>query len=266
MSSLGDLQLRMRNAIVGGDFSSIAPMLAGGRDPVQRLAIHRRHYQTSLVKTLTGKFPATSWLAGESLVTEAARHFVCEHPPQAPCLSEYGEQFPRFLARWASEERSGYICQFAELEWHVGHVAVAVDGPPLSMEAFSAIPEDALTRLRLLLQTGARYVQGTWPIDDLFRIYLTDSASESDCEIHPVQLWLEVRGSRGDFRFNRLEAGVYRFRESISKGMCLGDAAASALDRDPAFDPGRALTDLVTDDLVTFISLPFNRKENIYEH
>ena len=37
---------------------------------------------------------------------------------------------------------------------------------------------------------------------------------------------------------------------------CRGTAAEHALDADPAFEPGRALTKLVSDGLVTAVTLP----------
>src|SRR4051812_44951384 len=94
-----DLQRRMRNAIVAEHPATdeIAPFLVGARDPRARLAIHRRHYEASLVTALTDKFPAVTWLAGAAFMTEATRAFVHRHPPSMPCIAEYGADFPDFL-------------------------------------------------------------------------------------------------------------------------------------------------------------------------
>ena len=81
MPSLAEVQASMRRAVVAGEASTTALELTGGSDPQARLAIHRRHYEASLVTALLTKFPATVWLTGSPLVTEAARLFVRAHPP-----------------------------------------------------------------------------------------------------------------------------------------------------------------------------------------
>jgi hypothetical protein len=64
---------------------------------------------------------------------------------------------------------------------------------------------------------------------------------------------IEVRGSRGSFRFSRLKAGEYAFRVSLAKGQTLGDAASRALATDPAFDPDVALLTLVDEQLIASV-------------
>jgi hypothetical protein len=261
VTSLAEIQLRMRNAVVTGDSEDIVPMLVGGQEVEKRLAVHGRHYQTSLVTALLGKFPATAWLAGTAFVAQAARRFVGNHPPHAPCIAEYGKEFPSFLSTCAAAERRPYLSEFAELEWHVGHVAVAVDGPALSPEDFSSIEVGALPAALLVLRPGMRYVRSSWPIDELLKLYLTENAPDR-YEFEPAEVWIEVRGARGEFHLDRLDAGTYMFRKSISEGQPLGDAAERALDASPAFDPGQALAALIGAGLVTRIK----QKENIHEH
>ena len=72
MPSLADMQLRIRHAVVDGDTATIAPLLIGGRAPERRLAIHQRHYRSSLVAAVRTKFPATAWLLGMPFLDEAA--------------------------------------------------------------------------------------------------------------------------------------------------------------------------------------------------
>src|SRR6266567_5572931 len=94
-TQLADIQRDVRQAVVAGEDSAIAPLLSGGTNPRKRLQIHRRHYETSLVTALLGKFPATVWLVGSQFVNEAAQHYIREHLPRKPCIAEYGEVFPQ---------------------------------------------------------------------------------------------------------------------------------------------------------------------------
>src|SRR3954451_16728185 len=105
MPTLLEIQRRIRDAVVtDGAAGELLPLLAGGRDPQGRLAIHHHHYQASLTRALLEKFPAVSWLAGERFATAAAQAFVHAHPPAAPCIAEYGVDYPAFLTSRAGAE------------------------------------------------------------------------------------------------------------------------------------------------------------------
>src|SRR5438094_2145244 len=105
MRRLAEIQFDFRNAVIHGEANRIASALVGGLKPEKRLSVHQRNYETSLVDALLVKFPATGWLVGTPVLTQAAKHFVREHPPQAPCIAEYGDLFPDFLSIRAGAER-----------------------------------------------------------------------------------------------------------------------------------------------------------------
>ena len=76
MPTLSDIQAGIRDALVNGDCSAVAPLLSGGSRPEQRLAIHQRHYVASLTRALVERFPATVWLVGSELASVDA--IICE--------------------------------------------------------------------------------------------------------------------------------------------------------------------------------------------
>jgi hypothetical protein len=244
MPSLAETQLRIRRAVVDGDTAAIAPLLIGGCDPERRLAIHQRHYRSSLVAAIRTKFPATAWLLGKPFLDEAAGQFVRQHPPAAPCIAEYGKEFPRFLSTYLGAARVPYLCSFAELEWHLGQVAIAVDQPALALDVFSTFEIRTLMDTSLTLQSGLRYLHASWPVDNLMKLYLTDM-TPAEYRLVPRDVWLEVRGSHGEFHIDRLEAAEFVFRSAVLDGQLVGAAAERALDANTAFDVGRAFTTLV---------------------
>lgn len=251
MSTLADTQLRIRDAVVTGNTADIAPLLLGGRHPAKRFAIHQRNYQTSLVGALLTKFPATVWLVGTRFVTEAATRFVRERPPKAPCIAEYGEEFPLFLSALPGSERVPYLGDFARLEWNVGQASIAIDWPPLETKDLSSNERDLLDSM-LLLQPGLRYMCASWPVDELMELYLTEEAPDA-FRLSPCDVSIEVYGARGELRFSRLDAATLVFRQSILNCRSIGDAAERALDVDAAFDPGQALGTLIAGGLVIAI-------------
>ena len=250
---LADVQRLVRRAITSGAAEpQLVPLLVGGGDPGLRFAVHQRHYEASLVAALLDTFPATVWLVGSTFVTEAARRFVRLHPPEQPCIAEYGERFPAFLSTYDEAARVPYLRPFAELEWQVGQVALAIDAAPLRPQNLSMIDGDALASIRCAIQPGVRYLQAAWAIDELLQLYLTDAEREQ-FELTQLELRFELRGARGEFGINRLGAGTFVFRQQIQNGAIVGEAADAALDADAAFDPGAALMSLIAEGLVTAI-------------
>jgi Putative DNA-binding domain len=260
VSSLAKTQLRMRGAVVDGEIAAIAPLLVGGRDPARRLAIHGRHYRASLVAAVQSKFRATAWLLGTPVLFEAAQEFVQQHPPGSPCIAEYGEQFPHFLSQHAGAARVPYLYSFAQLEWHLGQVAIAIDRPAATRDALSALEINTLMDTCLALQGGLRYLHSPWPVDELMKLYLSDTAPSEYCLVSE-DIWLEVQGARGDFHFSRLDAAKFVFRKAILQGKSIGNAVEQALEVDARFDIGRAFTTLIDSGRVIGAALPERKGE-----
>jgi hypothetical protein len=242
--SLADVQAHLADAMLTGEARRMLPLLAGGPPAAGRLAIHLRHYEASLVAALTTKFPASEWLLGGRRFAEAARAFVHARPPAAPCIAEYGADFPEFLAGLEATATMPYVRSFAELEWHIGDASVAIDHPPLTLQALAGLSGDALADLELRLQPGLAHLRAPWPIDELMTLYLGDTAPDTFV-LHPCDVWLEIRGARGEFRLDRLDRAEFAFGRALAAGTSIGIAAEQALDADPGFDPGRALARVV---------------------
>ena len=183
MHTLAEIQAGIRDALVHGETgSAVRSLLIGGTHPEHRLAIHQRHYAGSLTRALVERFPATVWLAGSDLVTHAARTFVRDHPPEKPCIAEYGEEFPRYLIAQAGADALPYLAQFAEIDWHLGRLALATDDSP-----------------------HVHVMHLDWSLDELMAIFLTENAPERFA-LRQEDVWLEIRGLRGELRMTRLSA------------------------------------------------------------
>lgn len=254
MHSLADLQHRIADAVVGGDPSPLDAVLRGGGAPRSRLAIHQRHYAASLATAICEKFPACSWLAGSALVIAAARDYVRAHPPRQPCIAEYGADFPEFLGACTRGADLPYLREFAALEWALGQVSIAVDRRGADWRELSQLGAEHLLDAHFTLQPGVRYQRFEWAVDELMRAYLNDAAPDRFV-LARLDVPLEVRGARGAVSLTRLHAGTFVFRTSLAAGATVAAAAAAALDLDAAFDPGRALRELVDIGLVLSASV-----------
>ena len=233
---LADLQGDIATAVVEHTSPASASLLTGGDDPSRRFAIHSRHYAASLARSLVERFAATVWLAGSELVTQVAMGFVREHPPTRPCIAEYGEGFPSYLAS-CSGTTLPYLEQFATVDWHLGRLAVAVDAAPL--QTLADCDPARLADSRLALQPGTAYVALDWSLDELVRFFLAGEAPHQYA-LRREPVWLELRGCRGELWWNRLTKGDYVFRQAVADGSTLERAAELAIAADEDFEPGRA--------------------------
>lgn len=249
VQTLAAAQALVRDAVVPEETNGIEALLVGGQ---KRFDIHRRNFEISLVNALTGKFPASAWLVGPSFVTEAARKYVHRHPPIAPCIAEYGEGFPQFLAECPGAERAPYLADFACLEWHIGHISIAVEETAVPPDRLAAFPAKSLPGLKLSLQSGLRYLEASWPVDRLMEFYLTDTAPDR-LELEPEGVWIELRGQRGEFSMNRLPHAEFAFRKHLSEQNSIGDAIDCACEKDATFDARQALAAILADGMITAV-------------
>jgi hypothetical protein len=247
--TLAELQRGIRESLTSGGSSGLEALLAGGLDPVGRLAIHQRHYRVTLASSLLSRFPATAWLVGADFVRAAADTFVAAHPPSRPCIAEYGETFPAYLAARPAARAFPYLEQFATLEWNIARISLAIDHAPLTAEQLQALGPDALTDASLSLQPGVHYARVGWSIDELFSAYLADEAPER-FELVPGPFDLEIRGARGGFTLSRLAPGVLMFRAALASGRSVGEAIAQTAAIELAFDAKQAVLDVIASGLI----------------
>lgn len=190
------------------------------------------------------------WLAGSELVTQAAMSFVRAHPPTRPCIAEYGDAFPAYLASCVGTSLP-YLGQFAMVDWHLGRLAIAVDAAPL--QALADCDPARLADARLALQPGTEYVTLDWSLDELIRFYLAGDAP-NQYELRNEPVWLELRGCRGELWLNRLTKADYVYRQAVAGGSTLGYAAELAAEDDEGFEPGRATLAMLHGGLVTGVT------------
>ena len=223
MPTLVETQSIFRDAVVrtrGGHRGS--ETFAGGGNQWRGALAPSTEFHTSLIDALLVKFPATAWLVGTPFLTDAAKHFVIEASAPGAMYRGIRRSFPDFLSQCSAAEGLPYICDFAELEWYLGKVAIAVDKPAVSGQEVSAIDPDALPDILLALQPGLHYLNASWPVDELMKLYLTETAPDR-LEFAPAEVWIEVRGARGEFHFSRLDAAEYMFRKSVLEGHSIGE-------------------------------------------
>ena len=256
MSTLLELQMRLRRAVLGGDTAEIVSAIQGdGLDPAARLGIYRHHAFTTLGDALQGTFPVVCRLVDKRFFVYAAHEYLREHPPHSRCLVEYGADFADFLAGFEPCQDLPYMADVARFEWALNIAATVREATPLQAEALAAVPAQKAPYVALRLQPSLSYFASPWPIDAIWQ------ANKED-EVPPIDLAgggtsLEIRRAGEAVAWRRLDPGTFAFRTALADGLVLAAAMAAATLRDATFDLTAALRHVFTEGLaVAFVISP----------
>lgn len=261
MSALRNLQQAVA-AVLLADASAPADRLRHPRlDPAAVLAIHRRHFTTSLREALAATFPAVVRLVGDGFFAYAAHEFVLRHPPASPCLADYGDEFPRFLAGFEPCAHLAYLADCARLEWLLHEAGRASTAPPLGWDAFTRIASrDSESLPRLRLDPTLHYLAASWPVDTIVETARHDGDA-GWIAVEPCELFLQVRRIGRNVHSTRLTKAAFAFRRALANGESLVDALDDASAADRQFDLERALASLIDEGTVIGLSFGPTAKE-----
>jgi len=260
MLALRDLQRSIGRSVLGQsgqcrsspeDHDAAGTVLAEGM--AARLWIYRHHYETSLAEALKAIYPAICRLVDERFFEYAAHEYVKANPPRRPCLHEYGEGFPEFLAAFPPCRKLVYLADVARLEWRINAALHAPAEPPLAPGAFRGVGPEEFPRLVFRLLSSAGYLESAWPVD---RIWLANQEGR-DGSVDLVQggCRLEIRQLEEQVVFRRVDQAEFALRHALHGGQTLERAVAAARGCEPDFDLTTALRRLLDEGLVVSFSL-----------
>jgi hypothetical protein len=251
MSTLLELQLQFRRAVLGGDTAALAAAVRNdGLDPAARLRIYRNHAFATLGAVLEGTFPVVCRLVDKRFFAYAAHEYLREHPPHSRCLAEYDADFADFLAGFEPCKGLPYLADVARFEWALNMAAMVREAPPLPTEALAAIPPENAPRLAVRLQPSVSYFASNWPIDVIWHANQQDEVPTVDLPTGGT--CIEIRRAGNAVAWRRLDPGTFAFRTAIADGLTL--AAATATAKDPAFDLAAALDRVFAEGLAVAVT------------
>src|SRR5271154_3135293 len=170
MSQLLELQMRLRQAVLGGDAAEIVAAIQGnGLDPAARVGIYRHHAFATLGDALQTTFPVVCPLVDKRFFAYAAHEYLREHPPHSRCLIEYGADYADFLAGFEPCVDLPYLPDVARFEWALNMAATVGEAASLPIEALAAVPPEKAACLAVRLQPSVSYFASGWPIDAIWQ-------------------------------------------------------------------------------------------------
>lgn len=253
MSTLLELQIQMRRAVLGGDPTEIVSAIQGdGLNPAARVGIYRNHAFATLGASLRATFPVVCRLVDSRFFSYAAHEYLREHPPHSRCLVEFGADFPDFLADFEPCKALPYLADIARFEWALNITGTVREAAALPPQALAAVPADEAAYLVLRLQPSLRYLDSPWPIDAIWQANQQNEVPAIDLASGGASL--ETRFVGDVVGWQRLDPATFAFRTALADGLMLAAAIAAATLRDPAFDVAGAVQQVFAEGLAVAYS------------
>lgn len=198
------------------------------------LAVYRNNIAAAGVEALAAAFPTVRQMVGEAWFAAAALAFLRAHPPHDPRLSDYGADFPDWLAAFPPAQDLPYLAPAARLDraWLDAHLAAAPVGslakqPTGDLAAWRASPHPSLRLFRFSTSVPSLWLAHRFP--DEAPAELAFVAADE-----PLAIWRPGH----EVRARKLDAQAYAFLAACRDGRSLSAARAAALAAGP---PGPAL-------------------------
>jgi hypothetical protein len=233
--ALRDLQAAFAAHVMGCDSTELVAAVAGDAIPAAaRLSVYRHHVFESLGAALAVTFPTVQALVGADFFRGLARAFVGHALPVQPVLTEYGADFPAFIAGYEVARDLPYLADVARLDWALNLAFHAPLDDRLKAEDLSAVAAERLPSMAIALAAGAVLVSSRYPLDRIWEASQSGAASET-VDLNSGAALLVLRRP-DDAAFVSLSAGEAGFVAALAEAMSLEQAAGRAFQADPAFE------------------------------
>jgi hypothetical protein len=249
--TLRELQTSFERSVAGNTPDQLLQLIAGdGFDAEARLSIYRNNVVTRLTDTLSAAFPVVCKLVDRGFFAYAADTFLHQHLPASGCLSDYGGDFPSFLAEFPPAAEPRYLPDVARLEWAIHQVRRVAAFPPIVIAALAEMKGDP-SLFRLCLTPAVQFVASPYAIDQIWIAHQRDNPWD-ELQLGSAGVQLQISSVKRLSIVN-LSPSTWEFRARLAEGERLGAAIATAMAVSSDFDTTLALAALFRDELVTGI-------------
>lgn len=224
---LAELQAAYRGYLISGDSAPLAPaIVADSFDGPERLAIYRNNFLISLGEALKANFPVTLQLLGKEFFEQAARRFVLSHPPQRPCLFEYGAGFADHLRDLPQLKTRPYIIDMARFEFARAAAYNAPVEPAVTPETLVGLSPEQLEALPIRRARHAQIVAVRAPVLALWQAHQAAEPDFAAIDMTPRSYALLVCRPDQTLMYQELDLSASAFLLAAEHESSLGVAAA----------------------------------------
>lgn len=253
MPSLADVQERVRDTILGADSAALKGVIADDRlGSAARLNVYRNNTTILLGDALGATFPIVRALVGEDFFANMTRAFVRTHPPQSPCLHEYGDGFATFIEQFPGARALAYLPDVARLEWAINAGLYAKNAAPLDPGHMAEVEGADYGRLTFTPHPALRVVTSDHPVHAIWAMHQPGAPTDAHIDLNAGGEAVLVTRPGEDVQIAKLTRPEAAFIQALAHGETLGEAFTAC---PPGFDPAHALTILLNQGAFTATAL-----------
>ena len=192
-----------------------------GAPAARRFDIYRNNVVASLIDVLEDSFGVTRSVVGGAFFRAMAGEFVRAHPPQTPCVVDYGDRFPDFIDGFQPTGGLPYLGDVARLEVARRRSYHAADDDIADPGCLAGLDEETLPGTRLAFRASTAIVRSPHPLWSIWRHNTADDASPIAARSEDVL----VSRPADRVLLHSLPPGSAGFLEHLMRGDSLGGAA-----------------------------------------
>ena len=199
-----------------------------GKKVAKRFDVYRNNVVSSLIGVLADIFPAVERIVGPRFFRALARAHVLETPPTSRLMTEYGRDFPAFVAQFEYTQSMPYLADVARIERAWLDAYHAADAAPLDPAELGAVPPERLGEVRFVPHPAMQVLRSKFSATSVFAMNRSDGFVSPIDWRHPEDA-LAVRPAL-EVNVIAPPPGGAAFLLALACGKPLGVAAAIATD------------------------------------
>jgi hypothetical protein len=172
--------------------------------PVQRIGIYHGMYLLRMVEALEADYPALAHYLGHGRFHRLAADYVQAHPSRTYTLNRLGDHLPELIEHSRLRGKQ-FLSDLARLELAMTEVFDEQELAPMSADAVSSVPPEALESMRLTPIRALRLLELRWDADAAFQAFRNEEP------MRPVRGRTFVVVHRRDYSVMRMRIGAEAF-------------------------------------------------------
>ena len=158
-------------AIVGLDSTSVFNQ--------KGLEAYQRNFKANACRALSISFPVVYQLLGEELFNELVSVFSVQSIPDIGDWSEWGSEFPNWLAQHDISNEFPYLKDCAQLDW-LHHQCERAENPTLDFDSFQWLADENAAAGTLTVNSTAVIFHSRFPIVDIWQVHQEQTGNQSE--------------------------------------------------------------------------------------
>ena len=192
--------------------------------PFAHVEVYREQFGLRHRGSLAEDFPALGALLGADAFDALLADYLAAHPPAHYSLLYAGNKLSEFLGRTLGA--AALEAELAAFEYALVALAEVADAPPLSLDAVSAVPDDAWPAVALVFQPALTLLSFAHPVH---RVRMDADQGKPTSRPQAADTWIAIaRAAFGVPTYLELDKRAFFLLTELLRGLSIGDATRKA--------------------------------------